>query len=69
MAGFFKSLYNKIANKAEVDWDELEADLVAADLGPKLAMKIIEDLQGLGREVSAHSEETINRMGWYSYFK
>ena len=42
MAGFFKSLYNKIANKAEIDWDELEADLVTADLGPKLAMQIVD---------------------------
>jgi fused signal recognition particle receptor len=53
MAGFFKSLYNKLANKAEIDWDELEADLITADLGPKLAMQIVEELRGLGREVSA----------------
>jgi fused signal recognition particle receptor len=53
MAGFFKSLYNKIANKAEIDWDELEADLVTADLGPKLAMGIVEELRDLGRQVSA----------------
>jgi fused signal recognition particle receptor len=53
MAGFFKSLYNKIANKAEVDWDELEAELVAADLGPKMAMQIVTELQDLGREVTA----------------
>ncbi|MCW1886473.1 signal recognition particle-docking protein FtsY [Luteolibacter flavescens] len=53
MAGFFKSLYNKIANKAEIDWDELEADLISADLGPKLAMTIVAELQDLGRQVSA----------------
>ncbi|MEP4079860.1 signal recognition particle-docking protein FtsY [Haloferula sp.] len=53
MAGFFSSLYNKLSNKAEVDWDELEADLIAADLGPKLAMRIIDDLQELGRKVTA----------------
>jgi fused signal recognition particle receptor len=52
MAGFFKSLFNKITNKAEVDWDELEADLVTADLGPKLAMGIVEELQDLGRKIS-----------------
>jgi len=28
MAGFFKKLVNKITNKAEIDWDELEADLI-----------------------------------------
>jgi fused signal recognition particle receptor len=53
MAGFFSSLYNKISNKAEVDWDELEADLIAADLGPKLSMLIIDDLEALGRQVTA----------------
>ena len=53
MAGFFKSLYNKLANKAEIDWDDLEAELVAADLGPKLAMQIILELRDLGRQVTA----------------
>lgn len=53
MAGFFSSLYNKLANKAEIDWDELEADLIAADLGPKLAMGIVDELQDLGRKVTA----------------
>ena len=33
MAGFFKSLFNKITNRAEIDWDDLEADLIASDLG------------------------------------
>ena len=27
MAGFFKNLYNKVSNRADVDWDELEAEL------------------------------------------
>jgi fused signal recognition particle receptor len=53
MAGFFSSLYNKITNQAEIDWDELESDLVTADLGPRLAMAIVDELQGLGRQVSA----------------
>lgn len=53
MAGFFKNLYNKVANKAEIDWDELEADLIASDLGVRLSMEIIEQLRGLGRKVSA----------------
>jgi|GEM_PF-6807111 len=33
MVGFFKYLHNKITNRAEIDWDELEADLIIADLG------------------------------------
>src|SRR5688500_2907337 len=58
MAGFFKSLYNKLANKAEIDWDDLEAELVTADLGPKLAMEIIQELRDVGRQVTA--EELID---------
>ena len=36
MAGFFKNLYNKVSNRADVDWDELEAELIAADLGVRI---------------------------------
>jgi len=53
MAGFFKKLINKVTNKAEIDWDELEADLIAADLGARLTMTIIDELRALGRKVSA----------------
>ncbi len=53
MAGFFKSLYNKISNRAEIDWDELEADLIAADLGTRLTTAIIDELHDLGREITA----------------
>ncbi len=53
MAGFFKSLFNKIANRAEIDWDELEADLISADLGIHTSTQIIEELRDLGREISA----------------
>ena len=53
MAGLFKGLYNKLANKAEIDWDELEGDLIAADLGVKLTLEIIDDLKSLGRKVNA----------------
>jgi fused signal recognition particle receptor len=52
MAGFFKSLFNKITNRAEIDWDDLEADLIAADLGLGLTTKIIDELRDLGRKVS-----------------
>jgi fused signal recognition particle receptor len=53
MAGLFKSLFNKIANRAEIDWDELEADLIASDLGIRLTTAIIDELRDLGRQVSA----------------
>jgi len=48
----FKSLFNRVANKAEIDWDDLEASLVTADLGIRFAMKTVDDLKGLGRKVS-----------------
>lgn len=53
MAGFFKRLVNKVTNRADVDWDELEADLIAADIGVRMSMTIVEELQDLGRKVSA----------------
>jgi fused signal recognition particle receptor len=53
MAGFFKSLLNKVTNRAEIDWDDLEADLISSDLGIRLTTSIIDELRGLGREVSA----------------
>ncbi len=51
MAGFFKSLLTKFSGQTDVDWDELEAALIAGDLGPRLAMQIVADLQKQGRRV------------------
>ncbi len=56
--GFFKSLFNKITNRAEIEWDEIEADLIAADLGVRGAMEIVDELKDLGRKVTA--EDVIN---------
>jgi fused signal recognition particle receptor len=53
MAGFFKSLFNKITNRAEIDWDDLEADLIASDLGIRMTTAIIDELRDLGRSVTA----------------
>jgi fused signal recognition particle receptor len=52
MAGFFKKLLNKVTNTAEIDWNELEADLIGADLGARTTMAIIDDLQNMGRKIS-----------------
>jgi len=61
MAGFFKNLFNKIANRADVDWDELEADLVSSDLGMQFSMRIVDELRDLGRDVSAEDVVQIAR--------
>lgn len=53
MAGFFKSLFNKITNRAEIDWDEIEADLIASDLGIRMTTAIVDELRDLGRAISA----------------
>ncbi len=53
MAGFFKALYNRVSNRADIDWDDLEADLVTADLGIRLSTRIIDDLRDRGRAVTA----------------
>ncbi|MBX3742777.1 MAG: signal recognition particle-docking protein FtsY [Akkermansiaceae bacterium] len=61
MAGFFKSLLGKITNRAEIDWDDLEADLIASDLGIHLTTFIIDDLKDLGRKVSAEDVIEVTR--------
>ncbi|MBK1882225.1 signal recognition particle-docking protein FtsY [Luteolibacter pohnpeiensis] len=61
MAGFFKSLINKISNRADIDWDDLEASLIAADLGVHLTTYIIDDLRDLGRKVTVDDVVEITR--------
>ncbi len=50
MAGFFKSLIQRFT-KPDIDWDELEASLIAGDLGPRLALQIVADLKGQQRQL------------------
>ncbi|HBN16829.1 MULTISPECIES: signal recognition particle-docking protein FtsY [unclassified Akkermansia] len=45
MAGFFKKLFTKFSRSSRIDWDELEADLVAADIGIRRAMGIVDQLK------------------------
>ncbi len=61
MAGFFKSLFNKITNRAEIDWDEIEADLISSDLGIRMTTSIIDELRDLGRSVSAEDVVEVTR--------
>ena len=50
MAGFFTKLVQRFT-KAEIDWDDLEAQLIAGDLGVKLSLQIVEDLQAQARKL------------------
>jgi fused signal recognition particle receptor len=61
MAGFFKSLFNKITNRAEIDWDDLEADLISSDLGIRMTTEILEELRDLGREISGEDVVQVTR--------
>ena len=61
MAGMFASLFKKLSNRAEIDWDDLEADLIAADLGVKTVTAVIDELRALGRVITAKDVETTTR--------
>lgn len=56
MAGFFKSLLQRFT-KPDIDWDELEASLIAGDLGPRLALQIIDDLKS--RQRTLHGADIV----------
>ena len=45
MAHFFTRLIDKFLGEPEIDWDELEADLITSDIGAKRVIPLIEELQ------------------------
>ncbi len=45
MASFFTRLIDKFLGEPEIDWDELEADLISADIGAKRVIPLIEELR------------------------
>lgn len=45
MAGFFSNLIKKFSSSPKIDWDELEAELVTADIGIKRAMELCDKLR------------------------
>lgn len=45
MANFFTRLIDKFLGEPQIDWDELEADLISADIGAKRVIPLIEELQ------------------------
>ncbi len=57
MAGFFKKLIQRFT-KADIDWDDLEAQLIAGDLGVKVSMQIVEELKEQSRQL--HDQDIID---------
>lgn len=57
MGGFFKKLISKFT-KDKIDWDELEETLISGDLGVRLSMEIIDDLQE--KKKSMNPDDIIN---------
>lgn len=45
MANFFTRLIDKFLGEPEIDWDELEADLISADIGARRVVPLIEELR------------------------
>lgn len=45
MANFFTRLVDKFLGEPQIDWDELEADLISADIGAKRVLPLIEELR------------------------
>lgn len=63
MAGFFTKIWNKITSAPRIDWDELEAELIASDIGVRRSMALVDDLRerkGVGPdEIIAETRELI----------
>ncbi len=57
MAGFFKKLIQRFT-RPDIDWDDLEAQLISGDLGAKLAMSIVDELQA--RQRTLHNQDIVD---------
>jgi len=56
VAGFFTKLIQRFT-KADIDWDDLEGQLIAGDLGAKLSMQIVDELKDQARKL--HDEDIV----------
>lgn len=52
MAGFLKSLLSRFSRE-KIDWEDLEHSLISGDMGIRLSTEIIDELQGMGRQLEA----------------
>ena len=69
MAGFFKKLFTKFSRSSRIDWEEMEAELVAADIGIRRAMGIADQLKeskGLDAENLVESTREVLRRAFPS---
>lgn len=57
MAGFFKKLLQRFTNP-EIDWDDLEAQLIGGDLGVKLSIQIVDELRN--KQKTLHGQDIID---------
>lgn len=57
VAGFFKKILQRFSNP-EIDWDDLEAQLIGGDLGVKLSTQIVDELRGQQRAL--HGQDIID---------
>lgn len=67
MAGFFKKLFSRFSRSSRIDWEELEADLVSADIGIRRAMNIADRLRenkGLDAENLVESTRELIRQAF-----
>lgn len=58
--GFFKNLVEKFTGRP-VDWDELEENLIRADLGVPMTLRILEALRARGGELTAKTVVDVAR--------
>ncbi len=45
MANFFTRLIDKLLGEPQIDWDSLEADLIAADIGARRVIRMLDELR------------------------
>lgn len=64
MAGFFSNLIKKFSSSPKIDWDELEAELVTADIGIARAMELcgkLRERKGIDAEGIADAAKSMIR--------
>jgi fused signal recognition particle receptor len=58
---FLRSFVSNLTGGKPVDWDDLEETLIRADLGVPMALRIIENLQARGTDVTARDIADVTR--------